>query len=241
MSGKMLTRCILFFWPACLVLIFASNVSAQQTDIKQLEIYSGFTYFETPAFNLAERGYHLQAGYNARRWVGLGFDYSIVTGHNSLTTNLLTPAYQAQIDALLALLKEEGVIPPNYQLSVPTDNTTYTLAAGPQLVYRHYIPFTLFVRPSIGAIHETATPRPTDPVSTAIVMGLVPSGKKTDWTGFYGFGGGFDWNATSHFGLRAQVDLVHNHLFSDLLEDGRWTTRLSIGPVFRFGRNIAAK
>jgi hypothetical protein len=241
MPGKLLFRslsvalCILF------ALTFCSLSHAQQTDIKKYEIYSGFTYFETPTFNLAEHGYHLQAGYNARRWLGLGFDYSIVTGHNSLTPNLLTTSLQTQIDGLLTLLKEEGVIPPSYQLAVPTDNTTYTLAAGPQLVYRHYVPFTLFVRPSIGAIHETATPHPTDPVSTAIVMQLAPSGKKTDWTAFYGFGGGFDWNATSHFGLRVQADFVHNHLFSDLLQDGRWTTRASIGPVFHFGKNIAAK
>ncbi|WP_158747963.1 hypothetical protein [Acidobacterium sp. S8] len=223
-----------------LIVFFAAftPAHAQQTDIKRYEIYSGFTYFETPTFNLAERGYHLQAGYNARRWMGIGFDYSIVTGHNSLTPNLLTTPLQTQIDGLLALLKAEGVIPPSYQLAVPTDNTTETYAAGPQLVIRHYIPVTIFVRPSIGAIHETATPRPTDPVATAIVAELAPSGKKTDWTGFYGFGGGFDWNVTPHFGLRAQADFVHNHLFDDLLKDGRWTTRASIGPVFHFGKNI---
>jgi hypothetical protein len=239
MSGRLLFRSVSIAAFLLFALTSSTHTHAQQTDIKQYEIYSGFTYFETPDFNLAERGYHLQAGYNARRWLGLGFDYSIVTGHNSLTPNLLTPAYQTQIDELLALLEAEGVIPPTYQLSVPTDSTTYTLAAGPQLVYRHFVPVTFFVRPSIGAIHETATPHPTDPVSTAIIMQIAPSGKKTDWTGFYGFGGGFDWNATPHFGLRVQADLVHNHLFSDLLADGRWTTRASIGPVFHFGKNIA--
>ena len=211
---------------------------SQQTDVKRYEIYSGFTYFETPTFNLAEHGYHLQAGYNPRRWMGLGFDYSIVSGHNSLTPNLLTTSLQTQIDGLLALLKAEGVIPPSYQLSVPTDNTTQTFAAGPQLVFRHYKAMTFFVRPSIGAIHEVATPRPTDPVATAIVAQLAPSGKKTDWTGFYGFGGGFDLNMSPHWGFRAQADFVHNHLFDDLLEDGRWTTRASVGPVFHFGKNI---
>jgi hypothetical protein len=223
------------------MLVIATCATAQQTEIKRFEIYSGFTYFETPTFNLAEHGYHLQAGYNARRWLGLGFDYSIVTGHNSLTTSALKTSLQTQIDGTLAALEAAGLLPAGYQLSVPTDNTTQTFAAGPQLVYRHFVPVTFFIRPSIGAIREVATPHPTDPVATAIVSQLAPSGKKTDWTGFYGVGGGFDWNATRFVGLRVQADFVHNHLFDDLLESGRWTTRASIGPVFHFGKNIAQK
>jgi hypothetical protein len=241
MPGKLLFRSCM---PVALMLAalpFSTHTLAQQTDIKRYEIYSGFTYFETPTFNLAEHGYHLQAGYNARSWLGVGFDYSIVTGHNSLTTNLLTTSLQTQIDGLIAELEAAGQLPPGYQLSVPTDNTTETYAFGPQLVFRHYVPVTLFVRPSIGAIHEVSTPRPTDPFATAIVTQLAPSGEKTDWTGFYGFGGGLEWNATRYLGLRAQADFVHNHLFSDLLKDGRWTTRASIGPVFHFGKNIALK
>ena len=39
---------------------------AQQTDVRQYNIYNGFTYFETPDLNLAERGYHLQAGRNMK-------------------------------------------------------------------------------------------------------------------------------------------------------------------------------
>lgn len=220
-------------------LTLVTPIWTQQTDVKRYEIYSGFTYFTTPAFNLAEHGYHLQAGFNPVRWAGLGFDYTIVSGHNSLTPNLLISPLQTQIDELLTLLKAEGVIPPSYQLSVPTDNTTETYAAGPQLVFRHFKSTTFFVRPSIGAIHETATPRPTDPVASAIVAEIAPSGKKTAWAGFYGFGGGFDLNLTHYFGIRAQADLVHNHLFDDLLANGRWTTRAAVGPVFHFGKNIA--
>jgi hypothetical protein len=59
-----------------------------------------------------------------------------------------------------------------------------------------------------------------------------------DWTGFYGFGGGADFLLYKHIGLRAQADLVYNHLFSDILQDGRMTTRFSIGPCFNVGRNI---
>jgi hypothetical protein len=31
---------------------------------------------------------------------------------------------------------------------------------------------------------------------------------------------------------------VYDHLFNDVLKDGRWTVRFSIGPCFNFGRNI---
>jgi hypothetical protein len=122
---------------------------------------------------------------------------------------------------------------------VKTSSTTETFAAGPQLAYRHWKPVTLFLRPVFfGAIHETATPKPADPIATAIVAQLAPSGQKTDWTWFLGFGGGFDINFSHHFSLRTQTDIVWDHLFSDLLQNGRWTVRFSVGPAFNFGRNI---
>ncbi len=83
-----------------------------------------------------------------------------------------------------------------------------------------------------------ATPKPTDPIATAVVQQLVPSGSKLDWTGFYGVGGGFDFLATKHVGLRVQADFVYDHLFNDILKDGRKTVRFSIGPAFNFGRNV---
>jgi hypothetical protein len=39
---------------------------------------------------------------------------------------------------------------------------------------------------------EVATPNPRDPIAKGIIAHLVPSGKKMDWAGFVGFGGGFD-------------------------------------------------
>jgi hypothetical protein len=132
-------------------------------------------------------------------------------------------------------------LPPGYQLSVPTGSTTQTFAAGPELTIRHYVPVTIFVRPDLGAIREVATPHPGDPIAALIVQGLAPSGHKISWASFYGFGGGVDWNASRHLALRVQVDEVYNHLFNDLLKDSRWTTRVSVGPSFRFGGNILAK
>jgi len=121
---------------------------------------------------------------------------------------------------------------------VPFDATTETFAAGPQIMIRHWTAVTLFVRPSIGAIRESVELHPTDPIAQGIAAQLAPSGSKNDWTGFYGFGGGAEFNFGPHFSLRAQADFVHNHLFSDILRESRNTVRLSIGPAVHFGKNI---
>jgi hypothetical protein len=226
----LLTCC---FLPGCL--------RAQQSEVERYDLYTGFTSFDTPHLNLTERGFNLQAGTNLRGWLSTGFDFAVVTGHSSLTPSMLKSSLQQEIDEELALLTALGELPPGYQLVVPTDSTSYTFAAGPQLAYRHFRSVTLFARPSLGAVRQTATPHvnPADPVATAIVAALVPSGQKTDWQGFYGFGGGLDWNATRHIGLRMQTDFVYWHLFNDLI-DGTWTVRYSVGPTFHFGRNILA-
>lgn len=224
---------------ASLFLAPVLSALAQQTEVGRFDAYAGFAGFETPELNLAQRGFHLQAGDNLRTWLALGFDYSNGSGHNSLTANLLKPSLQAELGAEIEALILEGVIPPNYQLIVPTNAFSQTFALGPQLVYRHFKPVTLFVRPSLGAIRQRVTPRPTDPVATAIVTQLVPAGYKVDWQGFYGFGGGVDWNVDRHFSVRTQVDVVYWRLFNDLLANGTWTTRYAIGPAFHFGRNIA--
>jgi hypothetical protein len=241
MPGKPLIRCTVPFALACLALARATSASAQQKDIERFDLYAGYTYFTTPDLNLDEHGFHIQAGYNATPKMAIGFDYSNVSGHNSLYPSLLTMTTQLQIATALNDLALEGLLPPGYQLSVPTGSTTQTFAAGPELTIRHYVPVTIFVRPDLGAIREVATPHPGDPIAALIVQGLAPSGHKISWASFYGFGGGVDWNASRHLALRVQVDEVYNHLFNDLLKDSRWTTRVSVGPSFRFGGNILAK
>jgi hypothetical protein len=136
-----------------------------------------------------------------------------------------------------------GAIPTTYALTVPAHSVTHSIAVGPQFSYRHFSRATFFIRPSLGAIREGATPTPTpkDPVATAIVAQLAPTGHKTDVQGFYGVGGGFDILLSKHFAVRTQADYVYDHLFNDILAKGRWTTRFSIGPCFNFGRNIAGK
>jgi hypothetical protein len=124
-------------------------------------------------------------------------------------------------------------------LYVPAHSKTQTFAFGPELVYRHFSKVTLFVRPIYaGVIHETATPQPQDAVVKALVAGLIPTPTKTDSVLFLGFGGGFDVLFGKHFAWRTQADLVHDHLFNDLLTDARFTVRFSCGPAFNFGKNI---
>jgi len=241
MLRKPLTYSLALIALALMATVSFHRASAQQTEVQRFDAYAGFTYFSTPDLNLAEHGFHIQGGYNLSRRFALGFDYSNATGHNSLTTDLLTVSDQLVVETALNDLALEGLLPPGYQLSVPTGASTQTFAAGPQLMIRHFSRVTFFVRPDIGAIREVARPHPADPIAALIVQGLAPSGSKTSWATFYGFGGGFDWNLSKHWALRAQVDQVYNHLFDDLLKDSRWTTRSSIGPAFRFGGAIPEK
>lgn len=224
---------------AALTPLMASRASAQQSYVGLFDLYGGFTYLDSPNVNLDQRGFHLQAGLNPRTWLALGFDYSISTGHTDIVPSELTSSLQQSLGGQLAGLVAAGVIPASYSLVVPFDATTQTFAAGPQLMIRHWSAVTLFVRPSIGAIHEDAALHGTDPISQGIVDQLAPSGHKYDWTPFYGFGGGAEFNLARHFSIRAQADFVHNHLFSDVLRNGRNTVRLSIGPSFHFGKNVA--
>jgi hypothetical protein len=211
----------------------------QQDYVGRFDLYNGFTWFDSPSAKLQERGYHLQAGVNPTTWLAVGFDFSTISGNLNLTPSLLKSSLQSQIAAQLAGLKALGAIPAGYQLAVSTHSETQTYAFGPQLEFRHFKRATLFVRPAIGAIYESATPHPADPVAAALVGQLAPSGKKTDWQPFFGVGGGVDLNFMRYASVRMQVDVVHNDLFTDILKSSRNTVRLSIGPALHFGHNIA--
>ncbi len=220
------------------LLLTPARIFAQQDYVGLFDIYNGFAWFDSPSANLAERGYHLQAGVNARTWLSLGFDFSVVQGNVTLVPYLLKPTLQTQIGGQLAELEGARLLPPDYQVAVGTSSTTQTFAAGPQWEFRHFRKVTFFAHPSIGAIHETATPHPSDAVTTAIIRQLAPSGTIRDWEPFYGLGGGFELKFIRHATLRIQADYVHNDLFPNILKNSRNTVRLSVGPAFQFGKNI---
>jgi hypothetical protein len=229
-------------------ILFAATLSfpvipahAQQTYVSRYDVYAGFADIDSPDLGLNEQGFHLQAGINPRRWLSVGGDYSNATGSELLTTALLPTALQAQINAAQAGYIALGLLPANYHLAVPTDAATQTFAFGPQLAYRHFPKLTIFLRPSLGALRERAVPHAADPFQKVIVAQLAPAGFKLDWTGFYGAGGGGDLAITKHFGLRAQIDVVYNHPFNDILANGRWTYRYSVGPSFHFGRDTGKR
>ncbi|MCI0717959.1 MAG: hypothetical protein L0338_03090 [Acidobacteria bacterium] len=222
-----------------LLLAVSSPAFSQQTYVSRFDLYTGYTFLDSPHIGLFQNGFHTQFGYRTRTWLTLGFDYSISTGDLTLVPSLLPTPLQRQLAAQLAARVAAGQLPPGYSLMVPATSSTQTFALGPQYTYRRFKHLTLFARPSLGAIREVATPHPRDPFAAAVAMQLAPSGKKLDWTGFYGFGGGVDVILSPHISWRTQADLVWDHLFSDLLRDGRWTVRFSVGLAFTFGRNIA--
>ena len=227
---------------AVLFAFSATTAHSQQAYVGHYDVYAGFSDIDSPMLGLNEHGFHAQAGINPRRWLSFGGDYSEGTGSQILTPNLLPQALQTTIDNEIAGLEAAKQLPAGYQLAVPANAATQTFAFGPQFSDRHYAKFTLFIRPSLGALRERAVPysNPADPFEEGVVATLAPAGFKLDWTGFYGVGGGAEVAVSKHFSIRGQMDVVYNHPFNDILADGRWTYRYSVGPSFHFGRNVAA-
>ena len=229
---------VAFLLLVAVLLLVSSPALGQQKYVTRYDMFTGYAFLDSPAISLFENGFQFQIGVRPTTWYSLGFDYSISSGDGTITQDQLTSALQQQLGAQLEALIKAGVIPPTYRLVVPVHSRTQTFAGGIQLAYRHFSKVTLFIRPDLGAYYEVATPHPTDPIAKLIVAQLAPSGKKTDTTVFYGFGGGTDLIFSKHVALRVQADLVYDHLFNDLLRNGRWTVRFGVGPAFNFGRNI---
>ena len=230
------------FFALALIAGFAgrpATVFAQPDYVGHYDVYLGWADLNSPELGLNQNGLNLQVGTSPKRWYSVGFDYTWGHGSELLRPALLSPTLQAQIAAAQAGYIALGLIPANYQLAVGTDATTQTFALGPQLLYRHYRKVGLFIRPALGALRERVVPHASDPFAAVIVKGLAPAGFKRDWTGFYGVGGGGDINLARHVSLRMQFDAVRTHPFNDLIDQGRWTFRTSLGPSFHFGRNVA--
>jgi hypothetical protein len=221
-----------------LTLLVPAFGQQQQPYVSRYDLYAGYTFFDSPSVGLFENGFHVQVAVRPSIWYTLGFDYSNARGDQTLTPSLLPTTLQQELAALLAQLAAQGLVPPGFALAIRTHSVTQTFAAGPTITFRHFKHFTPFVRPSLGALRETATPKPRDPISVLVVQLLAPAGKKTDWAGFYGFGCGVDIQLAKHFAWRVQTDVVYNHPFNDILKDGRWTVRFSVGPTFGIGPNI---
>jgi hypothetical protein len=226
-------RRFLIYLPAFLLLLTTLNGFSQQTDVPMFSAYSAFSYLSTPSLNLTQRGFDGDFGVNVLKWLTIGGDFSYGSGHSTLVPGDLNAATQAKLAPFLSLL------PPGFVLAVPYSSTTYTYEAGPQFNYRGLKKVTFFARPALGALHANFTAAPGNPVLTEIVQGLL-NGKTTtsDTVVFYGFGGGVTWEITPNFGLRTAADYVHYDFFSDLLNGGRNSVRVTVGTKFSFGKNI---
>jgi hypothetical protein len=221
-------------------LLFSSYVFGQQTYVGRWDAFGGYSNIQTPNIDLMEHGFNGQFAFQPAYWLTLGFDYTVTTGRNTLDPGMLVPSLATQLGEQLGALENVGLVPAGYKLAVPVNIRTQTFQVGPDIPFRHFQSVTFFVRPNLGALQGVATPRPGDPISSAIVAQLTPTGKKTDWTYFYGFGGGFEANVSHHFALRFQADYAREQMFNDILKAGN-VIRFSCGPAFQWGKNVAGR
>jgi len=230
-----------FLIPGILILL-SLPLRGQQTFVPRYDIYGGYGFLNSPAVSLFEHGFATQFGFRPKTWMSLGVDYTFATGDLKIRTDQLLPELQSKLQAGIAGGIKAGVLPANYPygtMQVSAHSKTHTIAVGPQLAYRRFSKATLFFRPVYaGIMHESATPQPQDAVIKAIVSSLITEPTKKDNVLFVGFGGGFDILVGKHFAWRTQSDLVYDHLFTDLMKDGRLTVRFSCGPAYNFGPNI---
>jgi hypothetical protein len=224
----------------CVLALFLVSTAltcfSQQTDIRQFAVFGAYTYLATPSLNLAQRGFDGDLGYNVRSWLTFGFDFGYYTGHSTLLPNDLSAATLVTLGPFLPLLPT----------GVPYNISTQTYEAGPQLNCRRLKKVTFFVRPALGALHANAKVSnaflaANPPALSAGLCVLLNGCSKNDTVPFYGFGGGMTWEITPHFGLRVASDFAHYDFFSGLLNGGRNSVRISIGPKFGFGKNILEK
>jgi hypothetical protein len=190
---------------------------------------------------MMEQGVHIQVGFRPKTWYSLGFDYSNASGDLTLKPELFVPSLQTSLGSQLARLAAAGLLPAGYKVSVPVRSKTQTFSAGPQVAIRRWKAITPFIRPSAGLIREVAIPEPDDAIAKGVVAQLAPEGEVRDWTPFYGFGGGVDFNLNNNVALRVQADFVRDHLFPEVLQKARNTIRFSFSPAFNFGRNIVQR
>jgi len=232
-------RRLLFCALALLLVLTAIPSFSQQDDVRQFVVFGAPTYLNTRSLNLIQRGFDGDLGYNYRTWLSFGFDFGYYEGHNTIFPNELSAAGLALLGGFFEKL--EMAPPPGF--GVPFNINTQTYEAGPQLNYRHLKHVTLFVRPALGVLHANAKVRNQflgelpDGIGTEFCV-VLSGCSKNDTVPFYGFGGGISWEITPNIGIRATADFAHYDFFSYLLNGGRNTVRVSIGPKFSFGKNI---
>jgi hypothetical protein len=205
-----------------LVLCACVPARAQQEYVPRYDLFTGYSHLTSPSVSLEQNGFNASFGGNLLRWLAVGADFSVFQGNGSIELA------KTNVAPLLAPFLG------GRNLSIPFSATTDTFAAGPQFEFRKYKWITLFARPGLGALHESASlqvPPALAPLA-ALVPGLAPN--LTNTVVFYGVGGGLDYNLSRHVAVRFSADFVHTHLFANLLEP-RNAVRISVGPTWRWG------
>ena len=198
-----------------LLFTVASSV-AQQDFVSRYDAFVGYSYLNSPKLSLSQNGFHTQVGVNAKSWAALGADFSYFNGNSTLHTSDLNSTQLAKLAPIAPLL------PPGFVIQSPYDATTYTITGGPQFSIRKFKAITIFVRPSIGMMHESVTANPPNAIMAQIVTNLIGATmKKTDTEIFYGAGGGVDLNFSKHFAVRAADGFCSGGLIYRLV---KWLT-----------------
>jgi len=200
-----------------------------QSYISRFEMFAAPSYMTSPKLNLVQRGLNANFLINVNRWLGVGADYTDLSGRSDVVPQELTPALQNLLSAS---------VPAGTVIAVPYKSSARAFGVGPQVHFRFLHRATFFIRPAGGMLHESITLSPDNPLTAALVGQIVPSHQKSDLTIFYGGGGGVDLNVSKHVGVRVAADFVHYRLFNDLLATGQNSVRLSLAPIFRFGGNV---
>jgi hypothetical protein len=228
-----------------ILLLLSFPLAGEQPYVARFDVYGGYGFLNSPAVSLFEHGFAVQAGFRPKTWMSFGVDYTFGSGDLTIRPDQLLPELQEKLHNGIVAGVGAGKLPANYpysSLSVSAHSRTHTIAVGPQLAYRRLSKATLFFRPVYaGIMHEAATPQPQDAVVKALLSSLITTPTKTDNVLFIGFGGGFDILFGNHFAWRTQGDFVYDHLFTDLMTNGRFTTRFSCGPAYNFGPNIVKR
>jgi len=110
------------------------------------------------------------------------------------------------------------------------DATAVTYLFGPKVAFRHG-PITPFAQVLLGGAHLSGSEACVSDVRVRRQGGIFGCGSGSDDSFSMAIGGGVDWNATSHIGIRViQAEYLMTRFFSETQNNAR----ISTGVVFRW-------
>lgn len=214
----------------CAAMLVSLSAFGQQQYVNKVGFFTGYSYLDSPSIGLGQHGFNTSGGVNLNRWLEFGGDFSVLKGDTNLGIN------QTKLGPVLAPILTASHIPASVLsgVALPVNATTYTYQVGAQINIRRWEKVTPFIRPVLGAMHENVDVKLAVPAFAPLFAAAGLKTSISDTVPMYGVGGGIDFNATKHFGLRFSVDYAHTKMFENLLQPQN-TVRFSVGPTFKFG------